>query len=112
MFSHSTRRLLGGGAAAGVLVLSPLALVAPAHAAPGTCPAYAAAASSETSVSVSPNEVSPGEGFTATATVTIDGTAPATEGTVYFKYANQQSEWTSAAARRRPTSRRSAAGSR
>ncbi len=75
--------------AAAVLALSPLALAAPAHAAPPQdCPAYAVSATTETSVSVSPDEVSPGETFTATATVTSDG-VPVSGGEVTFKYANQ-----------------------
>ncbi len=84
------RRVAGGSAAAAVLALSPLAFAAPAHAdEPKGCPAYAVKMTTDTSVTVSPNELSPGEQFTATATVTTDGVAVA-EGSVRFKYANQR----------------------
>lgn len=85
------RRVTGGGAAVAVMTLSPMALTAPAHAAPPPdCPAYAVSATTETSVSVSPDEVDPGQTFTATATVTTDG-QPVTGGEVRFKYAKQSS---------------------
>lgn len=90
MLSHSAKRLAAATITGGVLVLSPMAMpAAQAAPAPG-CPSYAVQSTTTTELSLSPaGPYSAGEVFTATATVTVDGTGePAASGSVTFKYRN------------------------
>jgi LPXTG-motif cell wall-anchored protein len=90
MISHTLGRL-AAGAPAVLLALCSFALATPADAAPGTdCPAYANPITAEISVSISPSDLSPGDSFTASATVTSSSAdVPVAGGSVVFRYAGQ-----------------------
>ena len=88
MLAHTAKRITVAGFAGSLLAIAPVALPA-ADAAPATgCKQYAVASTTTTSLSLSPQgPYSVGQSFTATATVTVDGTgAPAQGGTVVFQY--------------------------
>ena len=88
MLAHTAKRITVAGFAGSLLAIAPVALPA-ADAAPATgCKQYAVASTTSTSLSLSPQgPYSVGQSFTATATVTVDGTgAPAQGGTVVFQY--------------------------
>lgn len=82
-----TKRLSAAVAVLGMVGVAQLAAPSAANAAPPSdCPAYAVQTTTQTSVSISPDNLSVGQLFTATATVTAAG-APVTGGTVTFSYA-------------------------
>lgn len=88
MLTQSIKRITAAGFAGSLLAIAPVALPA-ADAAPATgCRQYAVQSTTTTTLSVSPaGPYSVGQTFTATATVTIDGTGqPAQGGEVVFKY--------------------------
>ena len=88
MLSQSIKRITAAGFAGSLLAIAPVALPA-ADAAPATgCRQYAVQLTTTTTLSVSPEgPYSVGQAFTATATVTVDGTGqPAQGGEVVFKY--------------------------
>lgn len=88
MLSQSIKRITAAGFAGSLLAIAPVALPA-ADAAPATgCRQYAVQSTTTTTLSVSPaGPYSVGQSFTATATVTVDGTGqPAQGGEVAFKY--------------------------
>jgi LPXTG-motif cell wall-anchored protein len=88
MLTQSIKRITAAGFAGSLLAIAPVALPA-ADAAPATgCRQYAVQSTTTTTLSVSPSgPYSVGQAFTATATVTIDGTgAPAQGGNVVFRY--------------------------
>ena len=88
MLSQSIKRITAAGFAGSLLAIAPVALPA-ADAAPATgCRQYAVQSTTTTTLSVSPaGPYSVGQAFTATATVTVDGTGqPAGGGEVVFKY--------------------------
>ena len=88
MLTQSIKRITAAGFAGSLLAIAPVALPA-ADAAPATgCRQYAVQSTTTTTLSVSPaGPYSVGQSFTATATVTVDGTGqPAQGGNVVFKY--------------------------
>lgn len=88
MLTQSIKRITAAGFAGSLLAIAPVALPA-ADAAPATgCRQYAVQSTTTTTLSVSPaGPYNVGQSFTATATVTIDGTGqPAQGGEVVFKY--------------------------
>lgn len=88
MLTQSIKRITAAGFAGSLLAIAPVALPA-ADAAPATgCRQYAVQSTTTTTLSVSPEgPYSVGQSFTATATVTVDGTGqPAQGGEVVFKY--------------------------
>ena len=88
MLTQSIKRITAAGFAGSLLAIAPVALPA-ADAAPATgCRQYAVQSTTTTTLSVSPKgPYSVGQSFTATATVTVDGTGqPAQGGEVVFKY--------------------------
>ena len=88
MLTQSIKRITAAGFAGSLLAIAPVALPA-ADAAPATgCRQYAVQSTTTTTLSVSPaGPYSVGQAFTATATVTVDGTGqPAQGGEVVFKY--------------------------
>ena len=88
MLTQSIKRITAAGFAGSLLAIAPVALPA-ADAAPATgCRQYAVQSTTTTTLSVSPEgPYSVGQAFTATATVTVDGTGqPAQGGEVVFKY--------------------------
>jgi len=88
MLTQSIKRITAAGFAGSLLAIAPVALPA-ADAAPATgCRQYAVQSTTTTTLSVSPaGPYNVGQSFTATATVTVDGTgAPAQGGDVTFKY--------------------------
>ena len=88
MLTQSIKRITAAGFAGSLLAIAPVALPA-ADAAPATgCRQYAVQSTTTTTLSVSPEgPYNVGQSFTATATVTVDGTgAPAQGGDVTFKY--------------------------
>jgi LPXTG-motif cell wall-anchored protein len=88
MLTQSIKRITAAGFAGSLLAIAPVALPA-ADAAPATgCRQYAVQSTTTTTLSVSPaGPYNVGQSFTATATVTIDGTSqPAQGGEVVFKY--------------------------
>ena len=88
MLTQSIKRITAAGFAGSLLAIAPVALPA-ADAAPATgCKQYAVASTTTTTLSLSPEgPYSVGEAFTATATVTVDGTGqPAQGGEVVFRY--------------------------
>ena len=88
MLTQSIKRITAAGFAGSLLAIAPVALPA-ADAAPATgCRQYAVQSTTTTTLSVSPaGPYSVGQAFTATATVTVDGTGqPAQGGEVAFKY--------------------------
>jgi LPXTG-motif cell wall-anchored protein len=88
MLTQSIKRITAAGFAGSLLAIAPVALPA-ADAAPATgCRQYAVQSTTTTTLSVSPaGPHSVGQSFTATATVTVDGTGqPAQGGEVVFKY--------------------------
>ena len=90
MLTQSIKRITAAGFAGSLLAIAPVALPA-ADAAPATgCRQYAVQSTTTTTLSVSPaGPYSVGQAFTATATVTVDGTGtPAQGGSVVFKYAS------------------------
>jgi LPXTG-motif cell wall-anchored protein len=88
MLTQSIKRITAAGFAGSLLAIAPVALPA-ADAAPATgCRQYAVQSTTTTTLSVNPaGPYSVGQAFTATATVTVDGTGqPAQGGEVVFKY--------------------------
>lgn len=88
MLTQSIKRITAAGFAGSLLAIAPVALPA-ADAAPATgCRQYAVQSTTTTTLSVSPQgPYSVGQAFTATASVTVDGTdQPAQGGEVVFKY--------------------------
>jgi LPXTG-motif cell wall-anchored protein len=88
MLTQSIKRITAAGFAGSLLAIAPVALPA-ADAAPATgCRAYAVQSTTTTTLSVSPaGPYNVGQTFTATATVTVDGTSqPAQSGEVVFQY--------------------------
>lgn len=88
MLTQSIKRITAAGFAGSLLAIAPVALPA-ADAAPATgCRQYAVQSTTTTTLSVSPaGPYNVGQSFTATATVTVDGTGqPAQGGEVVFKY--------------------------
>jgi LPXTG-motif cell wall-anchored protein len=90
MRSFTIKRLAAATFVGGALTLAPIALPAANAAPPVDCRDYQGFVTTQTSVSLSPSSPDRGDLFTATATVTMtdeEGSAPATGGTVTFKYA-------------------------
>ena len=88
MLTQSIKRITVAGFAGSLVAIAPVALPA-ADAAPATgCRQYAVQSTTTTTLSVSPQgPYSVGQSFTATATVTVDGTGqPAQGGEVVFSY--------------------------
>src|SRR6478672_13933770 len=88
MLAQSIKRITAAGFAGSLLAIAPVALPA-ADAAPVTgCKHYAVASTTTTTLRLSPQgPYSVGQSFTATATVTVDGTGqPAQSGEVVFRY--------------------------
>jgi LPXTG-motif cell wall-anchored protein len=88
MLTQSIKRITVAGFAGSLLAIAPVVLPA-ADAAPATgCRQYAVQSTTSTTLSVSPQgPYSVGQSFTATATVTVDGTGqPAQGGEVVFSY--------------------------
>jgi LPXTG-motif cell wall-anchored protein len=88
MLSHTAKRIAAASLAGGVLAITPMAMPAAQAAPPAGCRAYAVQSTTTTDLSVSPaGPYSVGETFTATATVTVDGTGQAPDGgSVLFRY--------------------------
>ena len=88
MLAQSIKRITAAGFAGSLLAIAPVALPA-ADAAPASgCKQYAVSSTTTTTLSLSPQgPYAVGQSFTATATVTVDGTRqPAQGGEVDFRY--------------------------
>ncbi len=88
MLTQTIKRITAAGFAGSLLAIAPVALPA-ADAAPASgCKQYAVASTTSTTLSLSPQgPYAVGQSFTATATVTVDGTGqPAQGGEVVFRY--------------------------
>jgi len=90
MLAQSIKRITAAGFAGSLLAIAPVALPAADAAPVSGCKQYAVASTTTTTLSLSPQgPYSVGQSFTATATVTVDGTGqPAQGGEVDFKYAS------------------------
>ena len=88
MLTQSIKRITAAGFAGSLLAIAPVALPAADAAPVQGCKQYAVSSTTTTSLSLSPQgPYVVGQSFTATATVTVDGTGqPAQSGEVVFKY--------------------------
>jgi LPXTG-motif cell wall-anchored protein len=88
MLTQTIKRITAAGFAGSLLAIAPVALPAADAAPVAGCKQYAVASTTTTSLSLSPQgPYAVGQSFTATATVTVDGTGqPAQSGNVAFKY--------------------------
>ena len=88
MLAQSIKRITAAGFAGSLLAIAPVALPAADAAPVQGCKQYAVSSTTTTTLSLSPEgPYAVGQSFTATATVTVDGTGlPAQGGEVVFKY--------------------------
>lgn len=88
MLTQSIKRITAAGFAGSLLAIAPVALPAADAAPVSGCKQYAVASTTTTTLSLSPESpYAVGQSFTATATVTVDGTGqPAQGGQVVFRY--------------------------
>ena len=88
MLTQSIKRITAAGFAGSLLAIAPVALPVADAAPVQGCKQYAVSSTTTTSLSLSPQgPYAVGQSFTATATVTVDGTGqPAQSGEVVFKY--------------------------
>ena len=87
MLSLTVKRFAAATFVGGALALSPVAMPAANAAPPVGCQGYVGAITTQTDLVISPSNLSVGDTFTATATVTANDVA-VTGGTVTFSYAN------------------------
>src|SRR6478672_956191 len=88
MLTQTIKRITAAGFAGSLLAIAPVALPAADAAPVSGCKHYAVASTTTTTLSLSPQgPYTVGQSFTATATVTVDGTGrPAQGGEVDFRY--------------------------